>query len=57
MGRLLCLVRRHDWGPVKSDEAGPYRLCTRCHKVKGSHRLGSSGYDSMPPNHPTPGAM
>ena len=23
MGRLLCLLGRHSWGPFKSDEAGP----------------------------------
>ena len=52
MGRLLCFVHRHDWGVAKSDEAGPYRTCTRCDKVQGSGRLGPSGYDRMPPNSP-----
>jgi hypothetical protein len=52
MGRLLCLLRRHSWGSIRSDEAGPFHTCTRCQKVKGSERLGPNGYDSMPPNYP-----
>jgi hypothetical protein len=57
MGRLLCLLRRHAWGPLKSDEAGPYRTCTRCDKVEGSSPLGPGGYDAMPPQPPSPGVM
>jgi hypothetical protein len=57
VGRVLCLLRRHAWGPVKSDEAGPYRTCTRCHKVSGSHPLGPDGYDGMPPTTPSVGGL
>jgi hypothetical protein len=52
MGRLLCLLRRHAWGPVKTDEAGPYQTCTRCQKVRNSRRIGPGGYDAMPPQVP-----
>ena len=52
MGRLLCLLHRHAWGAVKSDEAGPYQTCIRCNKVRNSHRLGPDGYDAMPPQVP-----
>jgi hypothetical protein len=52
VGRLLCLLRRHSWGPFTSDEAGPYRTCTRCGKFWNSHRLGPDGYDRMPPTPP-----
>jgi hypothetical protein len=55
MGRLLCLLHRHAWGAFKSDEAGPYRTCTRCHKFWNSRRLGPDGYDRMPPPNPTAG--
>jgi len=47
MGRVFCFVRRHNWGEVKTDEAGPYQTCSRCHKVKGSGPNGPGGYDSM----------
>jgi hypothetical protein len=49
MGRILCVLRRHQWSAVKTDEAGPYQTCDRCQKVKGSGPLGPGGYDSMPP--------
>jgi hypothetical protein len=52
MGRLLCFVHRHSWGAFKTDEAGPYRTCTRCGKFWNSHKLGPGGYDGMPPNTP-----
>ena len=55
MGRILCLVHRHAWGEMKTDEAGPYQTCVRCHKVKGSGRIGPNGYDSMPPQVPSGG--
>jgi hypothetical protein len=52
MARLLCLLNRHAWTDVKTDEAGPYQTCTRCHKVRNSHRLGPGGYEAMPPQVP-----
>ena len=57
MGRVLCFLRRHAWGPPKSDEAGPYRTCTRCHRVENSRRLGPGGYDGMPPTTHDTGGM
>ena len=53
MGRLLCLLQRHAWGPPKQDETGPFQVCTRCGKVRGSSKVGPDGYDRMPP--PLPG--
>ena len=55
MGQILCFLRRHSWGEMKVDEAGPYQTCVRCRKVKGSSRVGPSGYDSMPPQTPAAG--
>lgn len=55
MGRLLCLLHLHAWGPVKQDEAGPYRTCTRCGSVRGSGKLGPDGYDRIPPPMPDAG--
>jgi hypothetical protein len=55
MGRLLCLLHLHSWGPQQVDEAGPFRTCGRCGKVRGSHKLGPEGYDAMPPDVPGSG--
>jgi hypothetical protein len=55
MGRVLCLLRRHTWSETKTDEAGPYQTCVRCHRVRGSGRTGPQGYDSMPPQVPGTG--
>jgi hypothetical protein len=55
MGRLLCLLQRHSWGPQQTDEAGPFQVCKRCRKVRGSHKLGPEGYDPMPPPMPDAG--
>jgi hypothetical protein len=57
MGRILCLLGRHSWGPSKTDEAGPYRTCTRCGKFEKSSRIGPDGYDGMPPTTPYMGPM
>jgi hypothetical protein len=55
MGRVLCLLHRHSWGPQQVDEAGPFQTCTRCRKVRGSRKLGPDGYDRMPPPMPDGG--
>lgn len=55
MGRLLCVLHLHSWGPRQMDEAGPYQSCTRCGKIRGSSKLGPDGYDAMPPPMPDAG--
>lgn len=55
IGRVLCLLHRHSWGPFQTDEEGPYRTCVRCGTFWNSHRLGPDGYDSMPPQLPDAG--
>lgn len=49
MGRILCLLRRHKWGPLQTDERRQYRVCDRCGKFEGSSKMGPDGYDEMPP--------
>jgi hypothetical protein len=56
MGRVLCLLHLHSWGPPKQDEAGPFQLCTRCGSVRGSSKRGPDGYDPMPPPMPDAGS-
>jgi hypothetical protein len=55
MGRVLCVLHLHLWGPQQVDEAGPFQTCTRCRKVRGSRKLGPDGYDRMPPPMPDGG--
>lgn len=49
MGRVLCMLRRHQWGPVQLDARRPYRICERCGKFEGSGKNGPDGYDGVPP--------
>jgi hypothetical protein len=55
MKELLCVLHLHSWGPRQTDEAGPFQSCTRCGKIRGSSKLGSEGYDAMPPPMPDAG--
>ncbi len=55
MGRVLCLLHLHLWGAQQVDEAGPFQICSRCGKVRGSSKLGPDGYDPMPPTLPDAG--
>jgi hypothetical protein len=55
MGRVLCLLHLHAWGPPKVDEAGPFQTCARCGNVRGSSKVGPDGYDSQPPPMPDAG--
>ena len=34
VGRLLCLLQIHAWGPVEGDASGGFHVCTRCDRRK-----------------------
>jgi hypothetical protein len=42
---LLCMVRRHKWGPVKWSHLGACRECDRCSKIE---RLAKSPGEHSP---------
>jgi len=39
LGRFLCLVGRHRWARVRTDDGQPYRACRRCGKDKGTEAI------------------
>ena len=41
---LVCLVRRHAWGPWTGDQFGMYRTCSRCGKFHEAREQGPDGW-------------
>jgi hypothetical protein len=47
MGKVLCMIRLHRYGPMTGDSAGRYRTCERCGKVRESHSQGPDGWEQV----------
>jgi hypothetical protein len=43
--KLLCRVGLHRWGELTADNAGMYRTCARCGKLRESHGPGPDGWE------------